>query len=43
MQAAFYNVLTPEQRTKLNEQKQKWEQRKSERKQKLEQEKSTSQ
>jgi protein CpxP len=43
MQAAFYNVLTPEQRTKLNEHKQKWEQRKSERKQKLEQEKSTSQ
>ena len=41
MQAALYNLLTPEQRTKLNEQKQKWEQRKSERKQKSEQEKST--
>jgi periplasmic protein CpxP/Spy len=41
MQAAFYNLLTPEQRTKLNEQKQQWEQRKQERKQKLEQEKSS--
>ena len=41
MQAAFYNVLTPEQRTKLKEQKQQWEQRKQERKQKLDQEKST--
>ena len=41
MQAAFYNVLTPEQRTKLKEQKQQWEQRKQERKQKLEQEKPT--
>src|SRR5262245_31491118 len=41
MQAAFYKVLTPEQRTKLQQQKQQWEQRKQERKQKLEQEKST--
>ena len=42
MQAAFYNVLTPEQRTKLNERKQKWEQRRSERKQGMQQEKSGS-
>ncbi len=41
MQAALYNVLTPEQRTKMKEQKEKWEHRKQERKQKLEQEKST--
>lgn len=41
MHAAFYNVLTPEQRTKLNELKQKREQRRQERKQKLEQEKGT--
>jgi protein CpxP len=41
MQAALYNVLTPEQRTKLNERKQKWEQRRAERKQGMQQEKST--
>ena len=41
MQAAFYNVLTAEQRNQLHEKKQQWEQRKQERKQKLEQEKST--
>lgn len=41
MQAAFYNVLTPEQRNQLNEKKQQWEQRRQERKQKMEQEKST--
>lgn len=41
MQAALYNVLTPEQRTKLNEQKQQWQQRRQERKQKMEQEKPT--
>jgi periplasmic protein CpxP/Spy len=42
MQAAMYNLLTPEQRTKLNERKQKREQRRMEHKQKLEQEKSGS-
>lgn len=36
MQAALYNVLTPEQRNQLNEKKQQWEQRK----QQMEQEKS---
>jgi len=41
MQAALYSVLTPEQRTKLNERKQKWEQRRAERKQGMQQEKST--
>jgi Spy/CpxP family protein refolding chaperone len=41
MHAAFYNVLTPEQRTKLNELRQKREQRRQERKQKLEQQKGT--
>jgi protein CpxP len=43
MQAQLYNLLTPEQRTKLNEKRQKWEQRRLERKNKVEQEKSTSQ
>lgn len=42
MHAAMYNLLTPEQRTKLKERKQKWEQRRMEHKQKLEQEKSGS-
>lgn len=41
MQAALYGVLTPEQRTKLAERKQKWEQRRGERKQGMQQEKST--
>ena len=43
MHAALYNVLTPEQRTKLNEQRQKRERRWQERKQKLEQEQGTTQ
>lgn len=43
MHAALYNVLTPEQRTKLNEQRQKHEQHRQERKQKREQEKGTTQ
>ena len=33
MQAALYNVLTPEQRGKLDERRQKWEQRHSQREQ----------
>jgi protein CpxP len=39
MQAALYNLLTPAQRSKLNEQHQKWEQRRSERQQNSQQEK----
>jgi periplasmic protein CpxP/Spy len=41
MHAAFYNVLTAEQRTKLNELRQKRDERRQEHKQKREQEKGT--